>query len=69
MQISPCVALLLLASFVSLKAEIICPDVSDGEMVFFPSDENCGEFFQCAHGVSVRMECPDGLYWDQSREL
>ena len=46
-----------------------CPEVWDGTDVFFPSKSNCEEYFQCVHGVPVLMHCPDGLYWDQSKQI
>ena len=52
-----------------LKANITCPDVSDGDEVYIPSDTNCGEYFHCVNGVPVEMKCPDGLWWDQSNEF
>jgi len=46
-----------------------CPEVWDGTEVFLPSKSNCEEYFQCVHGVPVLMQCPDGLYWDQSKQI
>lgn len=43
-----------------------CPEVWDGTEVYLPSKSNCGEYFQCVHGVPILMNCPDDLYWDQS---
>ena len=60
------IALLFFTFIIQLNAELSCPDVDNGEPVFLPSDTNCGEYFVCVHGVPVLMECPEGLYWDQS---
>merc|ERR1712136_293228 len=46
-----------------------CPDVYDGTEVYLRSKSNCEEYFQCVHGSPVLMQCPDGLYWDQSKEI
>merc|ERR1712136_614827 len=46
-----------------------CPDVYDGTEVYLRSKSNCEEYFQCVHGTPVLMQCPDGLYWDQSKEI
>jgi len=61
--------LFLLVSAGQINAEVTCPEVSDGEEVFFPSKTNCEEYFQCANGVPVEMKCPDGLWWDQSKQF
>jgi len=66
MEITPFFVVLLMACLGQLKADLICPDVTDGEEVFLPSDTNCGEYFHCVNGVPVEMKCPDGLWWDQS---
>ena len=69
MEISPAFFVLLMTCFGQLKAELTCPDVSDGEDVYLPSDTNCGEYFHCVNGVPVEMKCPDGLWWDPSNEF
>jgi len=46
-----------------------CPDVYDGTEVYLRSKSNCEEYFHCVHGTPVLMQCPDGLYWDQSKEI
>lgn len=62
-------AIIFIAFVGKLKANITCPDVSDGDEVYIPSDTNCGEYFHCVNGVPVEMKCPDGLWWDQSNEF
>ena len=60
---------LFIACFGKLNAKLSCPDVSDGDEVYLPSDTNCGEYFHCVNGVPVEMKCPDGLWWDQANEF
>ena len=75
MQSNHILAFLLLASLGQLNAEealsksLSCPDVNSGVPVFLPSTTNCAEYFVCDHGVPILMQCPEGLYWDQSKNV
>ena len=51
---------LFMACFGKLDAKLSCPDVSDGDEVYLPSDTNCGEYFHCVNGVPIEMKCPMG---------
>jgi len=46
-----------------------CPEIWNGTEVFLPSSSSCSEYFHCVHGNPVLMSCPEGLYWDQSRNI
>jgi len=69
MEIVKSVSVLLVISVVQLNAALTCPEAVDGQEVFLPSKTNCEEYFHCVHGVPVEMKCPDGLYWDQSKQF
>ena len=70
MELVKTISCFLLVSVVQLHASsLTCPDVWDGTDVFLPSKTNCGEYFHCANGEPVLMNCPDGLYWDQSKQF
>ena len=69
MKVLLSLAIIFFSFFGKLKGNITCPDVSDGDEVYIPSDTNCGEYFHCVNGVPVEMKCPDGLWWDQSNEF
>ena len=69
METAKTVSFLLLISVGQIIAELACPEVSDGDDVFLPSQTNCEEYFHCTNGIPVEMKCPDGLYWDQSKQF
>ena len=51
------------------NAELTCPEDNAEEETYLPSDTNCSEYFQCVHGVPVMRKCPDGLQWDQAKNI
>ncbi|KAK7481081.1 hypothetical protein BaRGS_00027717, partial [Batillaria attramentaria] len=40
----------------------LCPE---GANTFISNTNNAGRYYQCAHGVAVLMNCPNGTLWDQ----
>ena len=61
-------SVLLLVSVGWASAELVCPEVDEGE-TYLPSDTNCQEYFHCVHGVPVMRKCPDGLQWDATNQF
>jgi len=61
-------SVLLIVSVGWASAELVCPEVDEGE-TYLPSDTNCQEYFHCVHGVPVMRKCPDGLQWDAANQF
>nr|KAG5695141.1 hypothetical protein BaRGS_017240 [Batillaria attramentaria] len=40
----------------------LCPE---GANTFISNTNNAGRYYQCAQGVAVLMNCPNGTLWDQ----
>ena len=51
------------------NAELTCPEYNNEEETYLPSDTNCNEYFHCVHGVPVMRKCPEGLQWDQAKNI
>lgn len=73
--------IILCITATEILSEMECPN-SEGESSEYYRDEtDCSQFYQCANGTPVLMECPAGLvfntdlnvrwtvYWEFSREF
>lgn len=47
-----------------LTPDAQCPTNRPGEIIFFESS-NCTQYFICANGVRMTMNCMDGFVWNQ----
>nr|KAG5695143.1 hypothetical protein BaRGS_017242 [Batillaria attramentaria] len=44
-------------------ANDLCPEE---ENTFISNTNNAGRYYQCAHGVAILMNCPNGTVWNQN---
>jgi Chitin binding Peritrophin-A domain len=49
---------------VTTVPDIECPTNRPGEILFFESS-NCTEYFICANGNRIKMQCMEGFTWNQ----
>ncbi|RZB39151.1 peritrophic matrix protein 2-C [Asbolus verrucosus] len=59
---------LLVFSTLSVQGELKCPAVDGADPVYIPH-EDCTKFYECFNGVPILLECPDGMYFNPSKNV